>query len=446
MMDDYNAFSRRRFLKLSAGLTALGLSGLWAGRSMAAVGASDYKALVCIYLGGGNDGNNTVVPLDATRYAAYQSLRGSLALAGAELSTPIMDKSGNSYALSAGLAEMTGLYTSGHLALVLNSGMLSQPLTRAQYLAGQGAPSNLFSHSDQSSQAQTGNPVPNGTGWGGRLLDLSGETGNLAALSVASPALFLQGQTVAGNTIAPGSNLNLSGMGFWPKAAADARRQALDAILTLDGGNPIRSAANRKFSDGLKLSDTLKSVDSKLTPLTTVFPSTAIGNQMKEVTRLIRIRSGIGPGRQVFFCTLGGFDTHSAQKWAHNSLLSQLSQAMAAFYNATVEIGLDTQITSFTQSEFGRSLQPSGTGSDHGWGSHHMVMGGAVRGGIYGEMPEFALGGPDDANNRGVWIPKISTSQFGATLGYWFGVSEADVALVFPGVEKFSSGNIGFML
>jgi uncharacterized protein (DUF1501 family) len=235
-------------------------------------------------------------------------------------------------------------------------------------------------------------------------------------------------------------------MGIWPKAAADARRQALDAILTLDGGNPIRSAANRKFSDGLKLSDTLKSLDSKLTPLTTVFPSTAIGNQMKEVTRLIRIRSGIGPGRQVFFCTLGGFDTHSAQKWAHNSLLSQLSQAMAAFYNATVEIGLDAQITSFTQSEFGRSLQPSGTGSDHGWGSHHMVMGGAVRGGIYGEMPEFALGGPDDANNRGVWIPKISTSQFGATLGYWFGVSEADVALVFPGVEKFSSGNIGFML
>jgi uncharacterized protein (DUF1501 family) len=235
-------------------------------------------------------------------------------------------------------------------------------------------------------------------------------------------------------------------MGIWPKAAAEARRQALDAILTLDGGNPIRGAANRKFSDGLKLSDTLKSLDSQLTALATVFPSTAIGNQMKEVIRLVRMRAAMGPGRQVFFCTLGGFDTHSSQKWAHNSLLSQLSQAMAAFYAATVEIGQDTQITAFTESEFGRSLQPSGTGSDHGWGSHQLILGGAVRGGIYGDMPEFALGGPDDANNRGVWIPKISTSQFGATLGSWFGATDAEVALVFPGLDKFSSSNIGFML
>jgi uncharacterized protein (DUF1501 family) len=442
-MENYNSFNRRRFLKFSAGLTALGLSGLYSEQSQA-IGTGDYKALVCVYLAGGNDGNNMIVPMDATRYAAYKSVRGSLALTGAELLPSIMDKAGNPYALHAGLAEMNPLYISGQLAFVLNTGMLVQTLTRAQFLAGQARPTNLFAHSDQTTQAETGHAKPNGTGWGGRLLDITGETGNLAGISTTHPSLYLQGQIVTGNAIGPGSNLNIIALNS--TASAVSRRKALDAVLTLDGGNPIRQMANRMFTEGLKLSDDLKALDNGLTPLATVFPNTALGNQLKEVARQIRLRSKLGPGRQVFYCSLGGFDTHNTLKGTQKNLFVQLSQALSAFYAATGEIGLQSQVTAFTQSEFGRTLQPSGTGCDHGWGSHHMILGGAVRGGVYGAMPEFALGGSDDANNRGVWIPKISTSQFGATLASWFGGADADIAQVFTGLDKFASRNIGFML
>ncbi len=162
--------------------------------------------------------------------------------------------------------------------------------------------------------------------------------------------------------------------------------------------------------------------------------------------KLIRLRSQIGPGRQVFFCSMGGFDTHTSQDYNHWALLSEMSAALNAFYSATVEVGLSTQVTAFTQSEFGRTLQPNGTGSDHAWGGHQMIVGGAVRGGIYGQMPEFALGGPDDANSRGVWIPKISTSQFGATLGRWFGATPGELAVAFPNLSLFSTPDVGFML
>lgn len=440
-MQHHHNFSRRRFLKSLAGLASLGL-GIWPTLS---VGADDYKALVCVYLMGGNDGNNMIVPVDTARYAAYQSIRGGLALTGTELLSPIADTAGNGYALHYGMVEMNPLYEAGSLAFVLNTGMLERPLTRTQFLQGQAVPSGLFSHSDQTAQTQTGIPRPNGAGWGGRLLDVLKETGNFAAISTTTPALFLQGQTLAGNTITPGSDLSLWGMSFWPAASANARRQALDAILQLDGGNPVRAAANRMFADGLQLADALKSVDSTLPALSTKFPGTSLGNQMKEVTRLIRIRSKMGAGRQVFFCMLEGFDTHGGQDWQHWSLLSQLSQALAALQQAMVEVGLENQVTAFTQSEFGRTLQPNSTGSDHAWGNHQLVLGGAVRGGIYGEIPELALGGPDDANSRGVWIPKISTSQFGATLGRWFGVAEADLATVFPGLGQFPTSNLGFM-
>lgn len=436
--------NRRHFIKLATGLTALGYSGLWS--SLSSASTADYKALICIYLAGGNDGNNMIIPMDTKRYIAYKSLRSGLALTGTELATPILDKAGNSYAFNAGLSKLNPLYLDGHLAVVLNTGTLVQPLTRSQYLSKKAIPSNLYSHSDQTTQAQTGHAVPNGLGWGGRVLDVLGERGNLAAVSVTYPALFLEGDFVSGNTFGAGSTLNLAGMNINPKEAASARRQALENVLSLDADNPIRSAANQVFANGLKLSDTLKGLDSALPGLTTAFPNTSIGNQLKEVLRQIRLRSQLGPGRQVFFCSLGGFDTHEAQKWQQNYLFTQLAEAMTSFYAGTIEIGLQNQVTCFTQSEFGRTLQASGSGSDHAWGSHQLVMGGAVRGNIYGKLPEFTLGGPDDANNRGVWIPQIATCQFAATLGQWFGATETDIALILPGLDKFSSNNIGFML
>lgn len=441
-----HSFSRRDFLKLSTGLAALGLMGFGESRVAQAATASDYKALVCVYLAGGNDGNNLIVPMDSTRYTVYQTLRGSLALGLNKLCPTITDANNNPYALHYGLPEMNALYGAGKLAVVLNMGVLDRPLTRAEYLQGANVPSSLFSHSDQTVQMQAGQSQAVGTGWGGRLLDtFSASQDSLAAVSVSSPALLLQGQTVAGNVVAPGTDLSLWGMNPWPASAATARRQALNQILGLNGGNSVRIAANQALLNGLQLADALQASNASLPALSTVFPGTSLGNQLKEVARLIRLRAAQGPGRQVFFCTLGGFDTHGAQDWQQWDLFIQLSQALDAFYHAMGEAGLGQQVAAFTQSEFGRTLQSNGTGSDHAWGNHHIVLGGAVQGGIYGQYPALALGGPDDANGRGVWIPTTSITQFGATLGRWFGASDAELALAFPNLGLFPTSNIGFM-
>lgn len=443
---------RRNFLKLSAKLAALGVTtmGLGTTRKLLAAEAptsgnlTDYKALVCVYLFGGNDGNNMIVPLDG-RYATYQQLRANIALPPNQLLSPITDGVGNQYGLHYGMPELNTLYNNGQLAFVLNMGQLDQPLTRTEYLAGQNTPTNLFSHTDQTVQAQTGTSTPNGSGWGGRLLDCCGVNDTLAAISMSTPALFLNGLNVSGNVIPPGTGLNLSGMSFWPQSEATVRRQAVDQLLATDGGNKIRQVANTQMADGLQLANALQGASGGGDGLS--FPGTALGNQLKEVARLIKLRSAQGPGRQVFFCSMDGFDLHSGQDWNHWYLLSTLSQALNAFNTAIQNApnNIADKVTLFTQSEFGRSLQPSGTGSDHAWGSHQMVMGGAVKGGIYGQIPTLALGGPDDANSRGVWIPKISTGQFGATLGKWFGASDVDLLTAFPNLNKFAQTDLGFM-
>jgi uncharacterized protein (DUF1501 family) len=384
------------------------------------------------------------VPVDGSLYTAYQSARGNLALAPSRLSSPIAGSDGKQYAFHQNLANLKAVYDAGRAAVVLNVGLLNRPLTRTQYQQGVSAPSNLFSHSDQTTQAQTGISTPIASGWGGRLLDRFGVTDNLAAVSVSSPALFLQGFDVRANVVPPGASLRLNGMNVSPAAAATARRQAVQALLRLDDANPLRQSANRLFSDGLQLGDTLQSIES-LPPLATPFPNTSLGSQLQEVTRLIRVRSQMGAGRQVFFCSMNGFDTHSSQDGTHSSLLQQLSQGLAAFDAALMELGLSPQVTAFTQSEFNRTMQSNGSGSDHAWGSHQFVVGGGVRGGVYGRMPVHALGGPDDANVRGVWIPTTSTAQFGATLGRWFGASSSDLSWAFPNIGEFATSDLGFM-
>lgn len=442
--------SRRNFLTLSARLAALGLGSLAVGGSTDVFAANvvpqapvtDYKALVCIYLFGGHDGNNLIVPLETTQYNRYTAIRGALALGANKLLTPIAGPNNTAYALHYGLTDLNPLYNAGQLAVVLNTGLLERPLSQTEYLAGVEAPSNLFSHSDQTVQAQTGTPKPDGSGWGGRLLDCWGNADTLAAVSLASPALFLQGKDVGGNAIPPGITLNLNGMNFWPSQESDVRRQMLDSILTQDGGNMLRATANKSMADGLQLAQTLQNAGGSGP---SGFPGTAIGKQLQEVARLIQIRSSQGPGRQVFFVAHQGFDTHSGQDYQQWALLTDMSKSLSVFHNVIGGLGLGNQVTAFTQSEFGRTLQPSGSGSDHAWGSHQIVLGGAVQGGIYGQMPTFVLGGPDDANNRGVWIPKISTSQFGATLGRWFGATEQNIGIAFPNLTKFTSSDVGFM-
>lgn len=445
--------NRRDFLKLSTKLAALGITSLgvglgqtrklFAAESATTAGLTDYKALVCVYLFGGNDGNNLIVPIDS-RYSTYKSLRGSLALAPNQILSPISDGMGNLYGMHYGMPEINQMYANNQVAFVLNVGQLDQPLTRAQYQAGLNTPTNLFSHSDQIVQAQTGTSKPDGHGWGGRLLDCCGVTDSLAAISMSSPALFLNGFNVGGNVIPPGQGLNLSGMSYWPGTESiQTRQNAMTQLLTLDGGNEIRKAANRQMADGLQLANALKNTGQGTN---FSFPGTPLGNQLKEVAKMIELRSSQGPGRQVFFVSMDGYDMHSGQDWQQWDLLMALSAALGSFNNAIQSLpGMSDKVTLFTQSEFGRTLQPSGTGSDHAWGSHQMVMGGAVKGGIYGQYPTLAFGGPDDANNRGVWIPKISTGQFGATLGKWFGASDTDLLWAFSNLNKFSTTDLGFM-
>jgi len=214
-------------------------------------------------------------------------------------------------------------------------------------------------------------------------------------------------------------------------------------ILQFDSGMELIQAANHTRQDAIALNAMLSGQSASLQ---TSFPGTAIGQQLQQVAKIIKLRSSTGMSRQVFFCSIGGFDTHGSQSWEQWNLLRELSEALRAFYLATGELGIPDRVTSFTLSDFGRTLQPSGTGSDHGWGSHHLILGGAVQGGrIYGTFPTMALGGPDDSGSRGAMIPSTSTDQYGSTLANWFGVPAAQLPAVFPNIAKFGTADLGFM-
>lgn len=414
--------------------------------------ATDYRALVCIFLFGGNDGHNLLVPMSGPQSDAYKSIRGSLALpdGNAKLLT-VTTASGEPYGLNDGLSDIQPLWLQGKLAAVANVGMLVQPTTRAQFQGGAPVPTNLFSHSDAVQQMQAGTPNGSGgTGWAGRVADAM-QSANAGvtfppAISMAGPVLFCTGSTIKSASLIPNFNLTLTGMDFWPASAASARMAGYQQILTLDSGMSMIQAANKVRQDAVSLSAMLKNLASG-PALTTVFPGTDIGQQLNQVAKIIQLRSQTGAKRQVFFCGLGGFDTHGSQSYSQWALLKQLGAALAAFYNATVEMGIADKVTAFTESDFGRTLQPSGSGSDHGWGNHHIVLGAGVKGGnLYGAFPTLALGGPDDSGSRGAMIPTTSIDQYGATLARWFGVPQAGLNAIFPNLANFLSTDVGFMV
>jgi uncharacterized protein (DUF1501 family) len=418
---------------------------------LAAQSVSDYKALVCVFLFGGNDSNNLIVPMDSARFNAYTSIRGSLALTPSQLA-PVTSASAEPYGFHGKAPEIASLFSSKELAVVANAGALVQPLTKSQYQSQQaGIPNNLFSHSDQQSAWQSS--IAQGhsaTGWAGRVADyVASQNMNSSEFptffSVAGNVLEGVGASTQPVALNPGQSLSLAG--FNSTAASQARLNAVSNLLTTDSGLSLVQAANDTLAHSMADASALASALAKGTALKTTFPATTIGNQLKQVAQIIQVQSYLGMRRQIFFVSLGGFDTHTNELATHNNLYPQLSPALASFYNATQELGVAQNVTTFTESDFNRTFQDSGAdGSDHAWGGHHLVMGGAVQGGqVYGRFPTFVLGGPDDADTRGRWIPTTSIDQYGATLAAWFGLPASALPAVFPNLANFPTSNLGFL-
>jgi len=456
--------SRRGFLRRTCcTAAALGVASSFSRLGLIqalAQGATDFKALVCIFLLGGNDSNNLIVPMDTRGYANYEAIRGSSSNGGLALGQPTLlpialknpQNGSTAFGLHSNLPEFQKLFQSGKLAFLANVGTLSQPVTRAQYLAkSQPLPENLFSHSDQQAQWQTSQVAGvSPTGWAGRVVDSLQPIFNVNAVfppvtTVAGTAIFCTGEQTQPFAMIPGTTPGL--FGFDGSAASAARLEALQQLLTLDTGISLIQSASSITSNALANSKALSAALASAGSLATQFPQSDLGAQLLQVAKILKVRGALGLNRQVFFCSLSGFDTHDDEIPRQQVLFSELSPALHAFYDATVELGLDQQVTTFTMSDFSRTFQPaSGGGTDHAWGSVQMILGGAVHGGdLYGKLPTFALGGPDDAGDNGRWIPTTAIDQYGATLATWFGVSPANLSAIFPNLANFPTSNLGFL-
>lgn len=462
--------SRRRLL---AG--ALGLGGLAALAPLRLAHAADFKALVCVFLYGGNDGMNTVVPMDASRYADYAKVRAGLALPQASLG-----RLGTSdFGLHPALAALNPLFAAGQLAVQFNVGPLYAPLTKAQYRADAGqtalTPPSLFSHSDQQVLWESASTdAQSRTGWGGR---------SAAALGLASPVISVGGNghfglsELAAPLVLPGpgdgfgaANLGAADIGWTPNAL---RLDAVKALAAQAADTDLAGAFQKQQQDAMALADQLgplikrkpgaagsnAAIDAAFAPLiANGNVTTGLGQQLYQAAKLLDVRATLGGTRQIYFAQLGGFDTHGGQAGAdvvsgtHAALLKQLGDALACFQAALTALGLADSVTTFTQSDFGRTFLPNNSsGTDHAWGNHHLVVGGAVKGGFYGSYPTLALGGPDDVGEdsweqQGRWIPTSSVDQYAATLLGWMGASDSQLNSVLPNLANFGSArNLGFV-
>ena len=445
---ELNRRSLIRNASLLAAGNALGLKPFGMLNSLAQTTPS-YKALVCVFLFGGNDANNTLIPFDTAGYANYASLRGPLALAQNTLLplTPTPN-----FALNPNIPEIQALYNSGNVAIVSNVGTLIQPTTRTAYLGGKAVtPSNLFSHPDQQLEWQNAaQSAATPTGWAGRMADVLGANYNQGAsipmiTSVAGDTLFCNGISTTPVSVSPG---NLGEASCSEGSECSARQLTAQALLTLDTGISLVQADDSITTNAYAYAKTLADAVQSITPLKTVFPANnGLGAQLQQIAQIIQVRSALNVQRQIFFAGIGNFDTHADQLGLQSTLLAEISPALAAFYNATVELNVQSQVTTFTMSDFSRTFQPnSNNGSDHAWGSHHIVLGGAVKGGqIYGTYPTLALGGPDDSDSNGRWVPTTASSQYAATLAQWFGVSASELPTVLPSIGNFSTNNLGFV-
>ncbi|HEY2614244.1 MAG TPA: DUF1501 domain-containing protein [Chthoniobacterales bacterium] len=446
--------TRRTFLRQAAcaALTTSGLlNTIFDLRRLSAAtiaDTGDYKALVCLFLYGGNDANNVIIPHDAAGYASYAAARGVLSIPQASLlPLTLQNGDGRDFGFHPNLPELQALFNQGHLGIVSNVGTLVAPITRAQYLAGGAAvPAQLFSHADQSVQWQTSVPdQPSRTGWGGRMADLlhslNGDAKVSLSISIAGRNTFEVGNTVIPYSVSPNGSIGLTG--FDGSANANVRLQAFKDLLALPHHNLFEQAYSDTVTRSIAANEILTAALNGIAPLQTVFPDSALSQQLNMVAKLIAARTNLGMRRQIFFCSVTGYDTHGDQLAGQANLLTELSQALNAFYSATAELGVAQQVTAFTASDFGRTFPTNGSGSDHGWGSHQFVLGGAVQGGrLFGTFPTLAINGPDDTG-QGRWIPTTSVDEFSATLATWFGVSASDLPAVLPNIGRFAHPNLG---
>ena len=493
-MEDKNIsiLTRREFIRRAA-CAAVGTAAMTSSirdlrlmnAALAQSNISDYKALVCVFLQGGNDANNFIIPTDPADYASYSTIRSPvLAIPqSAILSLNYTDAAGHSYGLHPACPELTTLFGEGKVAFMLNTGTLCFPMSKTQYFGNTvKKPPQLFSHADQQVQWQTSVPdQPPTTGWGGRCADLLNavQPGSPISLcvSLAGSNTFEVGNIVAQYSVSTSGAISLQGV-------SGARLAALTNILGLSYPNLQEQAyagvGQHSIQSGQVLNNAItNTVGSYWTnpfPLTITNNSVVGGNkftsnlapQLQMVARLIEAgrraasNGGFGMKRQIFFVQVGGYDLHTGQTnynsnnpngvltGAHSNLFSELSQSLYAFQRAMEQLdvlypGLSQSVTAFTASDFSRTFPSNSSGTDHGWGSHHMIVGGAVKGGqTYGILPTLAVNGPDDTGT-GRWIPTTAIDQYFATIATWFGVDNSNLATIFPNIGRFASSNLGFI-
>ncbi len=457
MMDQ----SRRAFLKRAAALGIVGgaapfVMNLAAIGEAAAATASDYKALVCIFLFGGNDYANTVIPYDQASYNLYATQRGTIALARDTLIPTVLNPAaplagGRQYALHPNLAPLIPLYDANRLGVVLNVGTLVQPTSKTNYTnRSVPLPPKLFSHNDQQSYWQASNPEGATSGWGGRIGDLL-QSGNgsaaLTCISASGNSVYLSGRSAiqyAVTTTGPIPLLNNATTLFGSAAGMSALR----GLTTAPRANLFENEHATVTKRSLDLQAQVTASLAAGPAITTAFPANnSLADQLRIVARLISVSQELGAKRQVFFVSLGGFDNHDSMLTTHPVLMTRLGAAMRYFHDAMVELGVADRVTAFTGSDFGRTLTSNANGSDHGWGSMHMVMGGAVNGrAFYGAPPVVANNGPDDVG-QGRLLPSMSVDQYAATMASWFGVANGSMSTVLPNINNYnpSTWNLGFV-
>ncbi len=450
--------ARRRFLKRAAHMALLGAGAGAVNAKMSLIGSAlaaaddysnlpGYKALVCIYLSGGSDSFNMFVPYDQGGYNEYRDARGpQLTIPRADL---LADAAGQ-IGFHPNLGALRDQYNAGNLAVVRNVGNLFVPVTPAQYRNNpERVPADLFAHNSQTEQVQkswSSRPVGLvSAGWGGRMADLLSQANQGNALppsfSMSNSNFFLPGRSQSPISVNPRNGPSLLPYLDEQRSSRNrGRASAMEQILNLPTSHAMESFAATSFRNARDSSRILNSVIGANPPLWQADANNRLDVQLRMIARMIAGRNDMGARRQVFFARLGGWDTHHVQNGRLINLSSQLNAAMQNFQQALATLGVENEVTTFTASEFGRTLTINGDGTDHAWGGHYAVMGGSVNGGqMYGNWPEYALGGRDDIGNGRI-IPQMSINQLGASLGSWMGLSNTDLLDIFPDLRRFDNG------